>query len=297
MARRRGKRSPGRTGCLFWLFILLIIVVVLVYRGRGTVRETITSLLNRPPRDRSEQVQVEARDVPPPEDTVDSGDASGREAATGEPSGPAPERKDAEKAPEETQEPLPAEEESGAGAGVSGEDGPAAPESTGAVEQPRIAARGSSDRRQELKDLAATIYFVKINHQSGSAALHPVPTTVQYVDSPITRTMHSLLKGPSASQKSRGIVSFIPEGTDLISAHLSDGLLTLNFSSRFEANYRGRQAILLQLSQVMLTAFEFTPVSSVSILIDGERKQYITGEGIPLLARYTKDDIARIMAQ
>jgi spore germination protein GerM len=295
MARRRGKRSPGRTGCLFWLFILLIIVVVLVYRGRGTVRETITSLLNRPPRDRSEQVQVEARDATSPEDAA--GDASGREPATGEPSGPAPARKDVQEPREETQESLPAAEETGAGADVSGEDGSSAPKSTGAEEQPRIAARGSSDRREELKDLAATIYFVKIDQQSGSAALHPVRTTVQYVDSPITRTMYSLLKGPSASQKSRGIVSFIPEGTELISAHLSDGLLTLNFSSRFEANYRGRQAILLQLSQVMLTAFEFTPVSSVSILIDSERKQYITGEGIPLLARYTKDDIARIMAQ
>jgi spore germination protein GerM len=117
---------------------------------------------------------------------------------------------------------------------------------------------------------------------------------VQYIDSPLTRTIETLLKGPSLSQKNRGIRSFIPEGTELLSASLFEGHLTLNFNSRFENNYSGRQAILFQLSQVMLTAFEFKTVSTISILIEGRSKQYITGEGIPLQPRYTKEDLSRI---
>ncbi|MFW6180680.1 MAG: GerMN domain-containing protein, partial [Spirochaetota bacterium] len=271
MARRRGKRSPGRTGCLFWLFILLIIVVVLVYRSGGTVRETITSLLRRDSRDRTGEVRVEERDVPSPEVTVDPGGGPGREPGDGGSEESVSGRTGADTSREEPaeREPPAPDDESGTGAVASGKDGAAASKPAGSEEKPQVAARGSSDRQQKLKDLAATIYFVKIDRQSGSASLHPVHTTVQYVDSPITRTVHSLLKGPSASQQAQGIVSFIPEGTELISAHLSGGNLTLNFNSRFEDNYRGRQAILLQLSQVMLTAFEFTPVSTVSILIEG----------------------------
>lgn len=295
MARRRGRRSPGRTGCLFWLFILLVIVVVLVYRGRGNLRETISSLGNRITGERSGQVAVEERGrTSPPERTRDSGtgrDVSpGGESVPGRPE-PGDEPGDAARQGSGTSDP-----DSDADTAVSGGTGSDAVDSDGSRVDRRIAGKDSSDPQPQLKDLAATIYFVKLDRESGSASPYPVRTTVQYVDSPITRTVRSLLKGPSATQRAQGIVSFIPDGTELISAHLSGGHLTLNFSSRFESNYSGRQAIMLQLSQIMLTAFEFSPVSSVSILIDGERRQYITGDGIPLLPVYTKDDLARITA-
>ena len=44
----------------------------------------------------------------------------------------------------------------------------------------------------------------------------------------------------------------------------------------------------------MLTSFEFKQVTSLSILINGRNKQYITGEGIPLKEVYTKDDLSRL---
>ena len=142
-----------------------------------------------------------------------------------------------------------------------------------------------------IKNLQAPLYYVKIEGD-GSANLQPVIRSVQFVDSPITRTIESLLSGPTAGEEEKGLISFIPEGTNLISAQLRNGHLTLNFSDNFEQNYNGRDAIRFQLSQIMLTSFEFKQVTGLSILIDGEKKRYITGEGIPLKEVYTKDDLS-----
>ena len=141
------------------------------------------------------------------------------------------------------------------------------------------------------KSLQAPLYYVKIEGD-GSATLQPVIRSVQFIDSPITRTIESLLSGPTAGEVERGLVSFIPKGTNLISAQLRNGHLILNFSDNFEDNYNGREAIHFQLSQIMLTSFEFKQVTGLSILIDGEKKRYITGEGIPLKEVYTKDDLS-----
>ncbi len=144
------------------------------------------------------------------------------------------------------------------------------------------------------KTLEADIFYVKLNQNDGSVRLVPVARRVEYKDSPITKTIDTLLKGPTRSEHESGIISLIPEGTSLISAQIKNGLLTLNFSSRFEENYSGREAILLQLSQVLFTSFGFQQVRGVSIHIDGKQKQYITGEGIPLKQVYTKQDLSQL---
>ena len=141
------------------------------------------------------------------------------------------------------------------------------------------------------KSLEAPLYYVRIE-ADGSAQLQPVIRPVHFKDSPITRTIDSLLEGPSAEEASKGLISFIPEGTNLLSARLHNGILTLDFSAAFEQNFNGREAIHFQLSQIMLTSFEFSQVSGLTLLIEGKKKQYITGEGIPLKEVYTKDDLS-----
>ena len=47
MAQRRRSRI-GKTGCLFWLFILLVIIVVFVYKGKGNLKESFKFVKNNP---------------------------------------------------------------------------------------------------------------------------------------------------------------------------------------------------------------------------------------------------------
>jgi spore germination protein GerM len=263
MTRRRGKPRLGKTGCLFWLFIFLVIIVIILYRGKGSFKDTFSNLRNRlssqetQETGETEQLTVE---TPSPEDeggvSADEPEPDIRELPeqSTAPVQPAPDR---EQTPEER------------------------------------SAREVQPDTMPTKALRAPLYFVKIE-ADGSARLQPAIRSITFRDSPITRTVEALVKGPSAEEASRGLISFIPEGTRLRSAQLKDGILTLDFSGAFEQNYNGREAILFQLSQVMLTSFEFSKVSGLTILIEGQRKGYITGEGIPLKEVYTKDDVSLV---
>jgi len=257
MTRRRGKPRLGKTGCLFWLFIFLVIIVIILYRGKGSFKETFSHLKNRLS---SQEVQETEETEPLPE--IEN--ITRIEEAEGEISDQVEEEK-----PQE--QPLPEPEQHST-------------EKITEEVKPEVVS---------TKTLRAPLYFVKIE-ADGSASLKPVIRSIEFKDSPITRTMESLLRGPSAEESSKGLISFIPEGTKLRSAQLQNGILTLDFSSSFEQNYNGREAILFQLSQIMLTSFEFSKVSGLTILIEGQKKQYITGEGIPLKEVYTKDDLSTL---
>lgn len=256
----RGKRGPrlGKTGCLFWLLILVVIVIVILYRGKGSFRDAF-----RPVKKGVERTVV---------------------------------------VEEETAEKIEVEEE--APTPVIAEEEKTAP---GPEKEPvkEIATVKEPDRKKpppapketiRKKSLSATLYFVKLNESDGSAKPIPVKRTVEYKDSPITRTIESLLAGSSKPENEKGIVSFIPEGTSLISAKITEEHLTLNFTGRLEENYSGREAILLEISQIILTSFSFDAVNRVSILIDGQRKSYITGEGIPLKRYYTRQDVSELLS-
>ena len=256
MTRTRGKSRLGKTGCLFWLFIFLVIIVIILYRGKGSFKETFSHLKNR-----LSTQEVQDTDKTPdllPEDSIN------REIEESE--------GDISDEPAEEQPPR---------------------EATREAEQ-TASARSTDDENPEVlstKSLRAPLYFVSIE-ADGSAQLQPVIRSIHFKDSPITRTIESLLKGPSAKEASKGLISFIPEGTDLLSAQLKNGILTLDFSNSFEQNYNGREAIHFQLSQIILTSFEFSQVSGLTLLIEGKKKKYITGEGIPLKEVYTKDDLS-----
>ena len=257
MTRRRGKPRLGKTGCLFWLFIFLVIIVIILYRGKGTFKETFSHLKNR--LSSQEVRETEETELLPESENITIID---------KPEEQTPDKPEKEQPPEE-----PARETKQTTTEKSTVD--VAPEAV------------------TTKSLRAPLYFVKIE-ADGSARLQPATRSIEFKDSPITRTIESLLHGPSEEERSKGLISFIPEGTRLRSAQLQNGILTLDFSSSFEQNYNGREAILFQLSQIMLTSFEFTEVTGLTILIDGQKKRYITGEGIPLKEVYTKDDLSTL---
>jgi germination protein M len=266
MARGKRGRLLGRTGCLFWLLILIVIVIVILYRGKGSFRDAF-SFLKRDVKkttavaEESFKTEEDEEKIPAPTIIEDE------EAVLPPKKEPVKERdKESATAQEESKQPQ------------------------------REKPLSAPEQAIKTKSLNATLYFVKIDETDGSAKAIPVKRTVEYKDSPITRTMEALLAGSSKGEKESGIISFIPEGTKLISAKISEGHLTLNFTGRLEENYSGREAILLELSQIILTSFSFDAVQRVSILIDGQRKGYITGEGIPLKQYYTRQDISLLIS-
>jgi spore germination protein GerM len=271
MAPKRRSPRIGKTGCLFWLFILLIIIVIFVYRGKGNFRETFSFLKQR---EAKQKVEKTNETTPEKESPV---------------------QEEAEKEKKTFQEELPREtEEKSPPDSTPASDLSARATVKEPKEQTPTAQKQRPSERSALrtKKLNSSLYFVKISEDGASVQPVSVPRTIEYKDSPITRTIESLLAGPTSSERQKGITSFIPKDTKLLSAHISSGHLTLNFNNRFEENYTGREAIMLELAQVLFTAFAFEQVNTLTILIDGETKRYITGEGIPLKDAYTKEDLS-----
>jgi germination protein M len=304
MAYRRRKRRFGTTGCLFWLFILLVIVVIFLFRGKGNLKESL-SFFNKLRIDGKEELDRGKKTEPR------AGEADARRRRPGAEegvSGEAPEGSPGAKTGEKAEE-RPGSRPVAAPAPSSGQEiskkpqtegrgaaKPAAEKPSAAVERSKPATGTIQPKKGEIrtKNMAASLYFVRIDGEDGSVKPVPVERAIEYKDSPITKTFEALLRGPTETERNKGIISLIPEGTRLLSARIDGGHLTLDFSHHFEDNYTGREAILLELSQVILTSFDFTQVTAVSIRIDGKQKRYITGEGIPLKEAYTKQDLSSL---
>ena len=125
--------------------------------------------------------------------------------------------------------------------------------------------------------IKAKICFVAID-SDGPVVRKEVSRSVAK-DSPMGDALKMLLAGPSATEAKTGCRSLIPEGTRLLSARVQNGVATLNFSEEFQFNQFGAEGSLAQLMQVVYTATNFSTVKSVQILIEGQKRDYLT-EGV-----------------
>jgi spore germination protein GerM len=124
-----------------------------------------------------------------------------------------------------------------------------------------------------------SLWFIRID-EDGSLARREIKRPLPKTDAPLQSAIQSLLMGPALPEAERGCVSLIPEGTRLQSVVLNNGVASLSFSADFEYNRFGVEGYLGQLEQIVYTATSFPSVTSVQFLIDGERREYIGGEGV-----------------
>ena len=125
--------------------------------------------------------------------------------------------------------------------------------------------------------IKAKICFVAID-SDGPVVRKEVTRSVEK-DSPMGDALRMLLAGPSATEAKTGCRSLIPEGTRLLGASVKNGIATLNFSEEFQFNQFGAEGSLAQLMQVVYTATNFSTVKGVQILIEGQKRDYLT-EGV-----------------
>lgn len=125
----------------------------------------------------------------------------------------------------------------------------------------------------------AKLYFVTIEND-GAVSRKQITRSIAKTDSPLSENIKQLLAGPNQAERAKGCISLIPENTRLLSASVSNGIAQLNFNEAFEFNRVGVEGYLGQLMQIVYTATEFSTVSSVQILIEGQKKEYLGSEGV-----------------
>ena len=112
---------------------------------------------------------------------------------------------------------------------------------------------------------------------------------IEKSDSPMMSAINAVIKGVNEEESNRGLMSLVPEGSELLGATVSDGVALLDFNESFEYNNFGFQGTLYQLKQIVYTATAFPTVSSVQILINGEKCDYLGSEGVFIGSPLTRE--------
>jgi len=168
------------------------------------------------------------------------------------------------------------------------------PEESPALEEP-LSEKEIRDSEEEPSSESATkphvrkarIYFVVVTPEGG-IKLKSVFRSVYFDSSPLKETLKMLLDGPSTAEFNQGILSIIPEGTNLRNVYVKGHTAFLDFSDDFRFNSIGQAGLKAQLQQIIFTATEFSNVSDVQILIEGSRQKYLSQEGL-----YIADPVSR----
>lgn len=134
-------------------------------------------------------------------------------------------------------------------------------------------------KKIEKEKRSSKIYLVKIE-PDGKLIRKAVMRELVKTDSPLTDAVKSLLQGPTTAEIKQGYRTFIPPDTKLISVEVKNGVAEINISEDFQFNRYGIEAYQAQLAQIVLTACEFSTVTSVQFLIQGKKKEYLGAEGI-----------------
>ena len=130
-----------------------------------------------------------------------------------------------------------------------------------------------------VQKMKLSLCYVMID-SDGAVIRKEVIKEVPKNSSPLTTAINTLLSGPSADEVSKGYMSLIPEGTKLLGARVANKTATLNFSESFSFNKYGVQGYLGQLMQIVYTATSFSTIDNVQFLIEGQKLEYLGGEGV-----------------
>ena len=134
------------------------------------------------------------------------------------------------------------------------------------------------DRPLSSEKLRRSRLFFVLVDSDGSISLEPIVRPVHYMDSPLTDTLQTLLKGLSSDEISDGLLSLVPAGTSLHGVAVRDRTAFIDFNESFRFNPFGEEGYISQLKQIVYTATEFHTVEMVQILINGDKIAYLGPE-------------------
>lgn len=241
-----GSRRASARGCLFWL-VLLAVVVAVAFAAREPLAQAFKRFAARGAGDGA----AAARQADRPPEAVDRPAPAARD-----PSPPKPEPSPAPASPPAPKPERPAP----------------------AVQKP-APAKPAPARPADRPLRKARVYFLATG-QDGSPAVTAVDREIPQSDSPLRDALESLLSGPDAKDRSRGMWTVIPPETRLRSVAVRDGVAFVDLSESFRFTAGGVEGLEAELGQVVATATQFPTVQKVQILIEGRRVRYLGTEGV-----------------
>jgi germination protein M len=253
--RSSSRKSSGGIGCLIWIALLLVICLLfLVNKGKIEKVLTNTNFVNLwQNRGASPKPSPSLRPIP---------------ARSAQPS----------EAPRRSEGPKPTEEN-------APEPSPRASKAPQRSQKPEASSKpdkNPSPRPQESekpRTRIATLSFVRVE-DDGTILHREVKRSLPTSDSPLYDSLSALMKGPSADDLGKGLMSFIPQGAKVLSVVMRGSTAVVNVNEAFSFNSHGIEGVEAQLKQVVWTATAFPTVHDVQFLIEGKQTDYLGGEGV-----------------
>ena len=238
----RMKKKKSSIGCLFWIaLILLIIVVFLFSRSRIESVMESTGFLNFISSSKQNQDPEIKRIVKEQED---------------------------EQFQENNSKTLPNEVVQNP-----------IPEIKIDLPEPATTTEENSKPIVEKNMRTSILYFVNVSNEN-EIALQGIMRPIYYDDSPLTETLTALLSGLTSNELNKGLLSLIPIGTEIRRITVSNMTATIDFNEALSFNNFGKEGLEAELKQIVFTATEFPTVDKVQILINGQKKQFLGAEGV-----------------
>jgi len=138
-------------------------------------------------------------------------------------------------------------------------------------------------------ETTARLFFIRVSDE-GKISVNSVLRPLAQTGSPLTSSIRALIDGPRPGELSNDILSLIPDGSTLIGARIEGSIAFLDFNEQFRFNALGLEGYRAQVEQVVYTATEFPSVDKVQILIEGQRVDYLGGEGFWVGGPLGRDD-------
>lgn len=269
MAEKRSKRKQASLGCLFWIAIILL-VIILFFLNKKTITEVVEKTGAADFFKGRHKVEMTGKTVPAVEPAPKTDKPTGDGSADTPTDKPAAidKKTEPEKTPEKTATKQTAEKTTEKPAAKPAQEKPTAQKQT--AEKPA---------QEKPATRNASLYFVTID-SDGRVVRREITRAIPKTDSPMSEALGALFAGTNSAESGKGLRSLIPTGTRLLSATVKDGIATINVSEEFQFNQYGIEGYLGQLAQVVFTATAFPTVKSVQFLIEGQRREYLGAEGV-----------------
>ncbi len=133
------------------------------------------------------------------------------------------------------------------------------------------------------------LFYVKVD-DDGTINIKSVLKTINVGKSPLTKTIERLIKGTDIQDINSGLLSLIPDATELLSVSINDGIAYLDLNEMFRFNSLGVEGYINQIKQIVYTATEYETVTSVQFSIDGAIHEYLGPEGVYIGRPISRDD-------
>ncbi|OHD69273.1 MAG: hypothetical protein A2W19_15900 [Spirochaetes bacterium RBG_16_49_21] len=124
------------------------------------------------------------------------------------------------------------------------------------------------------------LFFIKFNEKTEKMYLSSVPRKVEK-KSLLENAMKELIKGPTPSEKKKGLLTAVPHDLKLNSVRIKNRTAELDFNGTIERGASG-SILLNRIDQIVYTATQFHTVNSVIIKINGKKQEALGADGLSI---------------